>query len=157
MLCARVPQFLPNEPSFIDLTAGTPEALFAESLKREGVMGVDTGSEFGPSTEASRLEQAVALVRALRLDAQARALAGTTIKVNNQPLIENNQIPPALRGYVQIAIDRGLMEAFPATIRQIGPGQFEAVPGPRFEPNRIVKRVEFINPATRLLSLMFGE
>ncbi len=157
MLGARVPQFLPNESSFIDLTAGTPEALFAESLKREGVMGVDTGSVFGPLTEVDRLEQAVALVRALRLDAQARALAGTTIRVNNQPIIENNQIPPALRGYVQIAIDRGLMEAFPATIRQIGPGQFEAVPGPRFEPGRIVKRVEFINPATRLLSLMFGE
>ena len=44
--------------------------LIAESLRREGVMGKGA-SAFGPSSPVSRVEQAVALVRALRLDAQA--------------------------------------------------------------------------------------
>lgn len=63
--------------------------------------------------------------------AQVRALAG------------NAQIPGALRGYVQVAIDKGLFEAFPAQIIQIAPGQFQALPGPRFEPNANVSRATF--------------
>ena len=54
--------------------------------------------------------------------------------------MDNGQIPGALRGYVQLAIDKGVMEAFPAEVRQIGPGQYLALPGPRFEPNTLVTR-----------------
>ena len=61
-------------------------------------------------------------------------------------LTDNAEIPGSLRGYVQIAIDKGLIEAFPAEVRQIGPGQFQAIPGPRFEPSRAVKRSEFPSP-----------
>ena len=119
-------------------------------------MGAGAGS-FAPTASVSRLDQAVALVRALRLDTQAKALANSDVKSGGQVLTDNAQIPANLRGYVQIAIDKGLMEAFPAEVRQIGPGQFQAIPGPRFEPNRAVKRAEFLHPATRLISLMFGE
>jgi serine protease AprX len=156
MFAARVPQFIPNQPSFSDLSVGTPEALVAESLRREGVMGTG-GAAFGPAVSVSRLEQAVALVRALRQDAQAKALAGSNVTFGGQVLIDNAQIPGPLRGYVQIALDKGLMEAFPAETRQVAPGQFQALPGPRFEPGRNVKRVEFLNPASRLINLMFGE
>ena len=156
MFGARVPQFIPNQPSFADLAVGSPEALIAESLRREGVMGKDAGA-FGPSAPVSRVEQAVALVRALRLDAQAKALANSNVTSGGQVLIDNAEIPGNLRGYVQIAIDKGLMEAFPAEVRQIGPGQFQALPGPRFEPSGIVKRSQFLHPATRLINLMFGE
>jgi hypothetical protein len=41
---------------------------------------------------------------------------------------------------VQLAINKGLFEAFPAEVRQIGPGQFEVIPGPRFEPATTVNR-----------------
>jgi serine protease AprX len=156
MFGARVMQYLPNQPSFSDLAPGTPEALVAESLKREGVMGLD-GAAFGPGTQVNRLEQAVALVRGLRLDAQARALANTAVTSGGQPLTDNAQIPGALRGYVQIALDRGLMQAFPAQVIEIAPGIFQAVPGPRFEPSRMVKRAEFLDPMLRLISLMFSE
>jgi serine protease AprX len=105
----------------------------------------------------SRLEQAVALVRALRLDAQARSRANTNVTVNGQALVDNAQIPGALRGYVQIAIDRGVMQAFPAELREIAPGQYQAIPGPRFEPARIVKRAEFIDPMLKVIGIMFGE
>ena len=156
MFAARVPQFIPNQPSFADLAVGTPEALIAESLRREGVMGTGAGS-FAPTTPVSRLEQAVALVRALRLDTQAKALANSDVTSGGQVLTDNAQIPGSLRGYVQLALDKGLMEAFPAEVRQIGPGQFQAIPGPRFEPSRVVKRAEFLHPASRLINLMFGE
>lgn len=158
MFAARVPQFIPNQPSFSDVGFGTPDALVSESLKKEGVMGT-SGGAFGPAASVSRLDMAVALVRALRMDAEARAKTNTTVTdpTTGQPIIENAQIPGNLRGYVQIALDKGLMEAFPAEMRQVAPGQFQALPGPRFEPSRNVKRAEFLNPASRLINLMFGE
>ncbi|HEX8749299.1 MAG TPA: S8 family serine peptidase [Pyrinomonadaceae bacterium] len=156
MMGARVMQYVPNRASFSDIAAGSPEQLFAESLKREGIMGV-TGTAFGPGAGVTRLEEAVALVRALRMDTEARAKANTNVTYNGQALTDNAEIPGALRGYVQIALDRGLLQAFPAEIKQIGPGQFQAFPGPRFEPARGVKRSEFLSPITRLISELFGE
>jgi serine protease AprX len=156
MFAARVPQFIPNNPSFTDVAANTPAALVAESLRREGVLGLD-GSTFGPNSFVNRLEQAVALVRALRMDKQAKALANTNVTSGGQVLTDNAQIPPALRGYVQIALDKGLLQALPAGVQEIAPGQFVAVPGPRFEPARTVKRAEFVPAALKLLGEMFGE
>ena len=156
MLGARVPQYIPNRPSFTDLAAGSPDALFAESLRREGLMGT-AGATFGPAARVDRLEQAVALVRALRLDSEAKALAGTNVTVGGKTLTDNAQIPSELRGYVQLAIDRGLLQPYPAEVRQIGPGQFVAVPGPRFEPTRAVKRAEFVPAMVKLVAELFGE
>jgi serine protease AprX len=156
MMGARVPQYIPNRPSFTDVAAGTPEALFAESLKKEGVMGV-SGTAFGGSTQVNRLEQAVAMVRALRLDKEAKALANTTVTTGGKALTDNADIPSAVRGYVQIALDKGLLQAYPAEIRQTGPGQFVAVPGPRFEPARPVKRADFVPSMVKLVVTMFGE
>ena len=156
MFGARVPQYIPNRPSFTDLGAGTPEALFAESLRREGVMGT-SGATFGASAQVNRLEQAVALVRALRLDKEARALAGTAVTAGGKPLTDNAEIPSSLRGYVQVALDRGLLQAYPAQVKQVAPGQFVALPGPRFEPSAPVKRADFVPAASKLISLMFGE
>ena len=156
MFGTRVLQYLPQRPTFGDIAAGTTEELVAESLKREGVMGLD-GTTFGGGAQVTRLEQAVAMVRALRMDAQARSLAGTNVKSGGVTLSDNAQIPASLRGYVQIAIDKGFLEVYPAEIKQIAPGQFVAMPGPRVEPSRVVKRAEFINPAVKLLVEMFGE
>jgi hypothetical protein len=82
----------------------------------------------------------VAMVRALGLDAEAKAKANTDVTFGGQTVIDNSQIPGALRGYVQIAIDKGLLEVYPAEVRQIGPGQFLAIPGPRVEPNALLTR-----------------
>ena len=101
-----------------------------------------SGNLFNPSGNVNRLDLAVALVRALGHDAEARALAGTTVTSGGTPLSDNAQIPSSLRGYVQIAINIGMFEAFPAEIRQIGPGQYQAIPGPRFEPVTNVRRAD---------------
>jgi hypothetical protein len=79
-------------------------------------------------------------VKALGYDAQARTLANSNVTYQGTQLTDNAQIPASLRGYVQIAIDKGLFEAFPAEVRQIAPGQFIVVPGPRFEPGTGVTR-----------------
>jgi serine protease AprX len=99
-----------------------------------------TGNLFNPAGTVNRLDLAVAFVRALGHDADARALAGSTVISGGTPLTDNGQIPSDLRGYVQIAINDGLFEAFPAEIRQIAPGQFQVIPGPRFEPTTTVSR-----------------
>ncbi|HEX8191131.1 MAG TPA: S8 family serine peptidase, partial [Pyrinomonadaceae bacterium] len=156
MLGARVPQYIPNRPSFTDVVAGSPEALFAESLRREGVMGT-SGTAFGGSAQVNRLEEAVAMVRALRLDKEARQLAGTNVTAGGKALTDNADIPPALRGYVQLALDKGLLQAYPAQIKQVGPGQFVAVPGPRFEPATAVRRADFVPAMLKLVTTLFGE
>ncbi len=99
-----------------------------------------SGNLFNPSGSVNRLDIAVALVKALGHDAEARALAGSTVTFTGTPLSDNEQIPTNLRGYVQIAINDGMFEAYPAEIRQIGPGQYQAIPGPRFEPATTVSR-----------------
>jgi serine protease AprX len=99
-----------------------------------------SGSFFNPGGNVNRLDVAVAFVRALGLDTEAKGLANTAVTSGGQPLVDNTSIPPALRGYVQIALNRGLLEAFPAELRQVAPGQYVAVPGPRFEPNTVVTR-----------------
>ena len=103
-------------------------------------MMTSTATSFNPSSSVNRLDLVVALVKALGYDAQARSLANTTVTYQSTALTDNSQIPAALRGYVQIAIDKGLFEAFPAEVRQVAPGQFIVVPGPRFEPATTVTR-----------------
>nr|MBA2733217.1 S-layer homology domain-containing protein [Acidobacteriota bacterium] len=130
----------------------------AESSSAPGGLMSAVGSNFNPTGTVSRLDLAIAFVRALGLDAEAKAKAGTPVTdpTSGQPVIENSQIPNELRGYVQIAIDKGVLDVYQASVEQT-PNGFVAKPGPRVEPNRIVKRAEFLNPASRVLNLMFGE
>lgn len=107
-----------------------------------------TGTSFNPSGSVSRLDLAVAFIKAIGRDAEAKALANTAVTSGGTALTDNSQIPAALRGYVQLAIDKGLFEAFPAEVRQIAPGQFIVVPGPRFEPATTVKRGTFAEKLT---------
>lgn len=98
-----------------------------------------TGATFNPNGTVNRLDMAVAFVRALGHDAAARALANSNVTSGGVVLSDNAQIPANLRGYVQLAIDKGLFEAFPAEVRVVG-GQYTVLPGPRFEPNTTVSR-----------------
>lgn len=100
-----------------------------------------SGSSFSPGGTVTRLDLAVAFVRALGLDAEAKAKANTQVidPTSGQPVIENAQIPGALRGYVQIAIDKGFLEVQQASVEQT-PNGFVARPGPRVEPNLVLTR-----------------
>mgnify|MGYP003393122979 CR=1 FL=1 len=142
-------QVLGSSPKFTDVSGDL--RFFAEYVTAKGSTNRDydfvptgmmsaSGISFNPNGATNRLDLAVALVKALGRDAEARALANSTVTSGGTALTDNSQIPAALRGYVQLAIDKGLFEAFPAEIRQIALGVFQAIPGPRFEPATTVKR-----------------
>ena len=164
VLNAPVRQSLGGAPRYTDVTgdlAAIAEAVTAKGstlrdydFRADGLMSA-SGSLFNPSGAVTRLDLAVALVRALGHDADARARANSVVLVGGQPLADLAQIPGALRGYVQIALDLGILEAFPAEVRQIGPGQFQALPGPRFEPATTVKRAVFAEKVN-LFATAFG-
>ena len=83
-------------------------------LAPDGMMPIN-GSSFGRTLKTSRLDLAVALVRALGLDAAAKARAGTNVTVtySGQTIVvdDNADIPLAMRGYVQLALDNGILQA----------------------------------------------
>ncbi|HEY0380459.1 MAG TPA: S8 family serine peptidase [Pyrinomonadaceae bacterium] len=112
-----------------------------ESASAPAGLMTASGSGFNPAGTVSRLDLAVAFVRALGLDAEARAKTGTAVvdPTSGQPVIENAQIPAELRGYVQLAIDKGFLEVYQASVEQTPTG-FVARPGPRVEPNALVTR-----------------
>lgn len=112
-----------------------------------------SGTTFNAAGTATRLDHAVAFVKALGHDALARSLAGSTVTVNGTAITDNTQIPSALRGYVQLALDKGLFAAFPSEVRQIASGQFIVVPGPRFEPSSAVTRATLAETLIRYRQL----
>ncbi|HWS90181.1 MAG TPA: S8 family serine peptidase [Pyrinomonadaceae bacterium] len=100
------------------------------------------GSTFNPSANVTRLETAVALVRALGLDAEAKQRAGSivTASYNGQAIVlaDNSEIPAAMRGYVQLALDKGLLQAF-YTLEQ-GPFDFQPTLKARVKPGDAMTR-----------------
>jgi serine protease AprX len=143
MLNAPLRQTANGAPRFTDVSGDL--AALAESVTASGSTLRDwnfvpgglmsaSGTTFNPTGAVSRLDLAVAFVRALGLDAEAKAKAGTNVTSGGITLADNAQIPAALRGYVQYAIDKGFLEVYAAEIKQVAPGQFVALPGPRVEP-----------------------
>jgi serine protease AprX len=104
----------------------------------DGMMTAD--DNFYPNGAVNRIDLAIAFVRALGYDTQARNLAGSDVTSNGTVISDNAQIPAELRGYVQIALNKGIFEAFPAQVVEVAPGQFQALPGPRFDPTATVNR-----------------
>ncbi len=106
-----------------------------------GLMNAN-GSTFNPAGIISRLDLAVALVRALGSDAEAQNRAGTNVTVvyNGQTLTltDNAEIPAAMRGYVQLALDKGILQAF-YTLEQ-GPFDFEPTLKARVKANDATTR-----------------
>lgn len=96
-----------------------------------------SGSTFNPGGVTSRLDLAIALVRALGKDADARAKAGTavTVSYSGQTIVldDNAIIPLASRGYAQLALDKGILQA-----------QFSLTQGP-FDPFPVIHAV--VRPA----------
>ena len=109
VLGARVTQYAPARSNYTDLTDRTT-TLFVESVQAApgGALFPEAapGSSFGPDDMADRLTAAVALVRASGLRAEAEQRAGALLTVTDA-----NNIPTALRGYVAVALERGLLTA----------------------------------------------
>jgi serine protease AprX len=152
VLDAPVRQSLSNTPKFADVSGDL--ARIADAVTSNGATFRDvgfsstpimtsSGTSFNPTATVTRLDVAVAFVKALGHDAKAQGLAGVPVKApDGTPVIDNAQIPDALKGYVQVAINDGMFEAFPASVVQVSPGVFQAMPGPRFEPATTMTRAQ---------------
>jgi serine protease AprX len=119
-----VPQYLAGVRRFTDVTDSATR-IMVESVQSApgGPLFTDAplGGHFRPDDLATRLVATIAIVRAAGLRSQAESLAGTSL-----PVIDAAQIPSSLRGYVKVALDRGLMTAG----------------GGVFRPNDAMKRIE---------------
>jgi serine protease AprX len=109
VLGARVPQYTPGRPTYADVLDRST-MLFVESVQAApgGALFPDAmpGARFRPDEMVDRLTAAVALVRAQGLRGEAEAKAGALLTV-----ADAGSIPSALRGYVAIALERGLLSA----------------------------------------------
>jgi serine protease AprX len=120
----RVPQYLPGQPSFTDATDKATMIMVESQQSAPGgplFYDASPGGPFRPDDRATRLTAAIALARAAGLRSQAESLAGTSL-----PVSDASSILSSLRGYVKVALDRGLMTA----------------DGGVFRPNDAMKRVE---------------
>ncbi len=101
---ARVPQYVPATPSFLDVSDDTTmdfiegsQSLFPDAMR---------GGNFRPDAYATRLTSAVVLVRAAGLQQEADSKAGAFLGYTDA-----QSIPWGLRGYVQVAVSRGLISS----------------------------------------------
>ncbi len=146
-----VRQSLADTPRFSDVTgrlAAIAEAVTASgSTLRDwnfgpaGMMSSSPGA-FNPWAQVTRLDLAVALVRALGHDDQAKAAAGSIVTANYNgqqvPLADQAEIPLALRGHVQLALDKQILQAF-FTMEQ-GPFDFQPTLKARVKPQEPTTR-----------------
>ncbi|HEX8685411.1 MAG TPA: S-layer homology domain-containing protein, partial [Pyrinomonadaceae bacterium] len=103
---ARVPQYVPDTPSFTDVR-DTTTMNFAEGA-RTLFYDAPRGGLFRPDDRATRLAAAVVLVRAAGLQSLADSKAGVFLNYTDAA-----SIPPELRGYVKVAVEKGLISTAP--------------------------------------------
>jgi len=152
---AGVRQFLPLDGSrsfsdvsgslvpFAEATTVRGAALKDRAHRNDGVIRTSAG-KFKPAGTVSRADLAYSLVQSLGLQDAARAFTGElTVRYNDQriPLEDAAEVPPELRGYVQLALDLPVMNAY-FTLEQ---GPFDLVPviKARFKPAQSVTRAGF--------------
>ncbi|MCA1632394.1 MAG: S8 family serine peptidase [Acidobacteria bacterium] len=133
----RVPQYVPASPTYHDVR-DQATMLFVESAQRSprGALfpGVAAGDSFSPNASVDRLTAAIALVRAAGLQAEADARAGDVLL----GVSDASKIPTGMRGYVYVAVARGLL-----TTDQTG-----------FRPQGSLTRLELAHAMAVLQSLL---
>jgi hypothetical protein len=109
VLGGRTPQYLPGRPSYSDVR-DLSTMIFIESAQAapSGPLFINTaaGGKFRPYEGVDRLTTAVALVRAAGLRAQAEGQGNAPLTV-----LDTLSVPAELRGYVSIALSRGLLSS----------------------------------------------
>ncbi|HKX27189.1 MAG TPA: S8 family serine peptidase [Blastocatellia bacterium] len=138
VLGGRVPQYRAGQPTYPDAVDSLTR-LMVESVQAAPAGAifpeVTPGSLFRPDQQADRLTAAIALVRAAGLRAEAESLAGTTL-----PVADGSSIPAPWRGYVAVALSRGLLTA----------------EGSLFRPSSALTRAELSHAMVSVTKLAIG-
>ncbi|MHB9143951.1 MAG: S-layer homology domain-containing protein [Symbiobacteriia bacterium] len=81
---------------------------YIAAAQSEGIVKGDDDKAFDPNQPLTRTQMAVLLVRALGLEDKAEALAGT-----NSAFTDSASIPDWAQGYVELAVQIGLLKGMP--------------------------------------------
>ena len=166
LMGASVRQYLPfsGRSSFTDLSTGHAAYAFAESAvargaplrdlsqSQDGVMGTLNGA-FRPNDNVTRVSLAYSLVQSLALQAEAQAFTGPLTAFYDGkriPIDDAASIAPSLRGYVQLALDHGLINARFAVTQ--GPYDLAPTLHAYFDPGKTVTRAAYAVAAGRYMS-----
>lgn len=163
MMGQAIRQYFPTNGVLNYSDVSAKDALLVESITNDGaairdrfqilkgVMLPTDAKKFSPKVKVKRIDVAYSLVQSLGLQLKADELAGTQVKVtfNSQviTLEDNNEIPANLRGYVQLALDLNLINAYFALTQ--GPYDLTPTMKATFMPNQIVSRGDFAVIITR--------
>ncbi len=116
-----------------------------------GVMLPAQNGTFSPNGEVKRVDVAYSTVQSLGLEKEALARVGTQVTVQYQdqriPIDDASAIPPGFEGYVQLALDLNLINAFFSL--QQGPFDLKPTIRATFKPLADVTRGEFAVIVTR--------
>ncbi|GAB1596366.1 S8 family serine peptidase [Lysobacter claricitrinus] len=162
----NIGQSLPfnGRSSFSDLGTGSSGYAFAEAAiarggslrdlahNQDGVMGTVNGA-FRSNDAVTRVSLAYSLVQSMALQPQAQSFSGDLTAFydgKRVPVADAASIPAALRGYVQQALDLGLINARFAV--EQGPYDLQPTLKAYFDPNKTVTRAAFAVAAGRYLT-----
>jgi serine protease AprX len=137
---------------FAEAVLGKGAPLRDLSNAQDGVMGAVNG-QFRPNDYVTRVSLAYSLVQAMGLQGEARAFSGDLTAFYDGkriPLDDAASIPASLRGYVQLALDRGLINARFAVTQ--GPFDLQPTLHAYFDPSKTVTRGAYAVAAGRYLS-----
>ncbi|RSK32546.1 S8 family serine peptidase [Hymenobacter metallilatus] len=116
-----------------------------------GVMLPTATGTFSPNAQVNRASLAYSLVQSLGFEQQALARNNQplTVQVNGQaiPVDDAANIPAALKGYVSVALELNLINAY-YTLKQ-GPYDLQPTLHATFKPSQNVTRADFAVIATR--------
>ncbi|MCF7802601.1 MAG: S8 family serine peptidase [Candidatus Marinimicrobia bacterium] len=137
--------------SFAEAVAAKGAAIRDTFQVHRGVMLPEADGKFSPWRTVERYELAYSLVQSLGLESQALALNDEQVTVYYQgeriPVEDADEIPEDMRGYVQMALDLGIMNAHFSLTQ--GPYDLEPTVHATFEPQETVNRGEYAVASTR--------
>lgn len=134
---------------FVEAAAATGAPLRDLGHRHAGVMGSLDGN-FRPDDRVTRLSMAYSLVQAMGLQAQAQApVEQLTVPygTGRVALADADAVPASLRGYVQLALDLGLIPA--RFVLTQGPFDLEPKVSAYFDGSKHVTRADFAAATSR--------
>jgi len=136
---------------FVEAVVAKGAAMRDRSQVARGVMLPAASGTFAPTRAVTRAELAYSLVQSLGLEAEALARNDDTVTVQygqSRIAIEDaGEIPAELRGYVQLALDLNILNAYFYTTQ--GPFDLQPTIHATFKPQQKVTRGEFAVAITR--------
>jgi serine protease AprX len=163
---AGIRQFLPRDGSISYPDVSAADRAFVEAVTakgaalrdgiqiQKGVMTPTGAGTFSPNEAVRRVDLAYSFVQSLGLQQQALDKNGTalTVQYGTQRVAIDDaaEIPAELRGYVQVALDMNILNAY-FTVTQ-GPYDLSPTVHATFKPKQKVTRGDYAVAATRFYS-----